>query len=144
MTRAARVAAAAFAVGSGLPLWADSRAVAAGAAVFHDRAPGVVWGLAALVLPFVALGLWLRRPVLVAASALAAGGAVSNAIALARWPDGVPDYWTLAPPGLLFNAGDLVIWTGVAGALATAGGAALAHLRRGGSLRDDVRALRAP
>ena len=143
MSRAGwRAAPALFAVGIALPLWADSRAVDAGAALFHARAPATVWGLSLLVVPFLALGAWLRQPVLLAAAALAAGGAVSNGIALAAWPQGVPDYWELAPPGLLFNGGDLVIWTGAAAALLAAAGAALDHLRRGGSLLDDASALR--
>jgi hypothetical protein len=142
-----RWAAPLAALGGGLAvtLAVDARAVACGClgeVAYHARGSLAVWTSALLLLPLIGLAFWLRGRLVAVAAALAVGGGLSNAIALARW-GGVPDYLARHWPGVLASAGDLAIWAGLAGSIAGVAALVAGHLRRGGSLGDDVRVLRA-
>jgi hypothetical protein len=141
-----RAALAALLGAAGVTLAVDARAVACGCfgeLAYHARGPLAVWAGTALLLPLLALALWLRARLFALAAAVATGGALSNAVA-AGWWGGVPDYLVLRGPGILVSAGDLAIWAGLAGSIAGVAVLSAGHLRRGGSLGDDVRVLRAP
>jgi hypothetical protein len=137
---------AALAGAAALTLAVDARAVGCGclgSVVYHARGTVAVWGGVLLLLPLVGLALWLRVQPFAIAAAVAVGGALSNAIAAERW-EGVPDYLVLRWPGILASAGDVAIWAGLAGSIVAVAAATAGHVSRGGSLRDDLRALRRP
>jgi hypothetical protein len=137
---------AALAGAAAIALAVDARAVGCGclgSVVYHERGSAAVWGGVLLLLPLVGLALWLRAQAFAVAAAVAVGGALSNAVAAERWA-GVPDYLVLRWPGILASAGDVAIWAGLAGSIGAVVAATVGHVLRGGSLRDDLRALRRP